>query len=226
MLVADLARHFVVDEPARGLEVHEADHRLEERRVHPLTPTGAIACDQRGEHTLREDRAGRGVGDRDTHARGAGARRSGDAHQPAEALRDLVDAGSIRVGAVLTESGDARVDEPRVHGPQRVGIDAQPVLHRGTEVLDEHVGLLDEAEEHGVTLLGGEIDDHRTLVAVEVRAVGTAGCERHRAAGRLHLDDVGTEVGELAHARRAGPRNGQVDHAKAGERPVLHLSTR
>ena len=226
MLVADLARHFVVDQPARGLEVHEADHRLEERRVHPLTPTGAVACDQRGEHALRQDRAGRGVGDRDPHARRTGARRTGDAHHAAEALCDLIDARAIRVRAVLTESGDARVDEARVHGPERVGIDAEPVLHGGAEVLDEHVGLLDEAEEHGVTLLGGQIDDHRALVAVEVRAVGTAGCERHRAARGLHLDDVGAEVGKLPHAGGAGPGDCQVDHAKAGERPVVHRARR
>ncbi len=75
----------------RGLEVHEADHRLEERRVHPLPAPGAIARDQRREHPLREDRAGRGVRDRDADARRTGARRARDAHHAAEALRDLVD---------------------------------------------------------------------------------------------------------------------------------------
>ena len=67
---------------------------------------------------LREDRAGGGVGDRDADARRSGARRAGDAHHAAEALRDLVDTRTLRVRTVLTEARDARVDEPRVHAPR------------------------------------------------------------------------------------------------------------
>ena len=190
--------------------------------MHPLPAPGAIAGDQRREHPLREDRAGRGVGDRDTDARRTGAGRARDAHHTAEALRDLVDTRTACVRAVLTEARDARVHQPRVHPPEGVGIDAQPVLHRGAKVLDEHVGVLDEAHQHRVPLVGREVDDHRALVAVEVRSVGAAGCKRDRSGGWAHLHDVGTEVGKLANACGPGPRHREIDHTSAVERTGFH----
>ena len=222
VLVADLLRHLVVDQPTRGLEVHEADHRLEQRRAHPLATTGAVARDERGEHPLSEERARRGVGDRDADARRSGTRRSGHAHHAAEALCDLVDTGTLRVRAVLAEAGDARVHETRVHRQQRLGIDAQVVLHRGPEVLDQHVGPFDQPQQHAAPVVGREVEQDRPLVAVQVGTVGAFGGERRGARGSTDLHHVGAEVGELAHARRSGACNREVDDADTGEGSVGH----
>ena len=93
----------------------------------------------------------------------------------------------------------------------------EPVLHARTQVLDEHVGAVDEREE-GVEPSGGfEVERDRALVALEVRAVGPADVARRRVA---HLHDVGAEVGELADAGGPGPRPREVDDADAVERPV------
>ena len=56
--------------------------------------------------------------------------------------------GRVGVRAVLAEARDDRVDEPRVHRPDRVGIDAEPVLHRRAGSSRRRTSaLLDQAEE-------------------------------------------------------------------------------
>ena len=73
--------------------------------------------------------------------RTAPAGHAGDGHQPAHALRDLVDAGALGVRPVLAEAGDRGVDDARVHRAHVVVVDAEPVLHRRAHVLDDDVGL-------------------------------------------------------------------------------------
>ena len=50
------------------------------------------------------------VGDRDADAHRALARQAGDRHQPAHALRDLVEARPLAIRPVLAEARDAGVD--------------------------------------------------------------------------------------------------------------------
>ena len=72
---------------------------------------------------------------------------AGDRHQPAHALRDLVDAGPALVGTVLAEAGDAAVDDARVDLLHRLVIDAELVLDGRLEVLDDDIGGLRHLEE-------------------------------------------------------------------------------
>ena len=65
---------------------------------------------------------------------------AGDRHQPAHALRDLVDAGAALIGPVLAKAGDAAIDDARVDLAHRLVIDAEPVLHVGFVVLDDDIG--------------------------------------------------------------------------------------
>ena len=78
---------------------------------------------------------------------GLGAGQPGDAHQPAHALGDLVDAAAVGVGAVLAEARDRAVDEARVAGAHGVVVEAEAGLHRRAHVLDEHVGGVDQAQQ-------------------------------------------------------------------------------
>ena len=66
------------------------------------------------------------VGDRDADAHRAAAGLARDGHQPAHALRDLVEARTLAVGPVLAEARDAGVDEARVDLAQRRVVDAEP----------------------------------------------------------------------------------------------------
>ena len=63
----------------------------------------------------REQVARGEIGDRDTDPHRALPRQSGDRHEPAHALHDLIDAGALAVGAGLAEAADAAVDDARIH---------------------------------------------------------------------------------------------------------------
>src|SRR5213078_4035733 len=83
-------------------------------------------------------------------------RQAGDRHQPAHPLRDLIDARTLGVGAILSEARDAAIDDTRIDLRYRRVVDAEPVLHVGTVVLDHHIGGPGEIEEQRLTLLALE----------------------------------------------------------------------
>ena len=188
--------------------------------------TGAIARDQRGQHPLREHRAGGGVGDRDADAPRSRARRAGDAHQPAEALRDLVDA---RVGRRT-----GRPDRsPRC--TRRPPAGSPPTPRRGrcasrcfTAGRKFSTTTSARSTRRNSTARPSSVA-RSTITERLLRwrlAPSDRRCDENAPLRRSAPHDVGAEVGELAHARRARPRQGEVDHADAGERPVFHLSAR
>ena len=148
--------------------------------------------------------------------------RAGDRHQPAHALRDLIEARPLVIGAVLAEAGDAAIDDARVDLAHALVVDAELVLHVGPEVLDHHVGLFREALKHLEALGVFQIERHRPLVAVQVLEIRTmARAARLLAAGVLHqgvdLDDIGAPVRELPHAGRPGADAGEIEHGEAGQ---------
>jgi hypothetical protein len=81
-------------------------------------------------------------------------------------LRDLIEAGTLVIGAVLAEAGDAAIDDARIDLAQRIVIDAEPRFHIGAEVFDDDVGFLRKTLEHldapGIL----QVKRHRALVAV------------------------------------------------------------
>ena len=169
----------------------------------------------------RGEQAARHVVDRGAGAHRRPLRVAGHRHQPAHALRDLVEAGAVAVGAVLAEARDRGEDDARIDLRERFVVDPQPVLDVGPEVLDDHVGLLDQSQQQRVSRVGLQVDRDRALVAVQVLHVGAVA----RAADQVRaqplrgfdLDHVGAEVGELLHAGGAGADLRQVQHAKVRE---------
>ena len=63
------------------------------------------------------------IGNADPHRPFAGS--AGDRHQPAHALRDLIEAGALVIGAILAEAGDAAIDDARVDLAQALIVDAE-----------------------------------------------------------------------------------------------------
>src|SRR5262249_45967014 len=95
---------------------------------------------------------------------------------------------------------------------QALVVDAKAVLDVGTEVLDDDIGLRHNALEDLDAARVLEVEGHRPLVAMQVEEV-----EADRGGGavdelaRLHLHDLGSHVGQLAHGGRARPRSGEID---------------
>ena len=154
--------------------------------------------------------------------------------RPGLALRDLVVAGPAALGAVVPEAGDRQHHQPRVALQQRLDAEAEPLEHAGAEVLHEHVGPVDQPQQHVAVAAVGvlEVERDRLLVAVgrqEVRRLARLAHERRppaagvvAVAGRLDLDHPGAEVAEHLGRVRSGQGAGQVDDDGACERsPVL-----
>ena len=104
---------------------------------------------------------------------------------------------------------------------QSVGRQAEALERTRPEVLDEHVGLVEEREED--VAVGGdlEVEDDRALVAIDelppqalaVARVAPRQATKGVAVRVLDLDDVGAEVGEVARAVRTGEHGRQIDDA-------------
>ena len=148
MVVAGLLGDVLFHQPARGLEIQHEDLRLQQRGLHPLAFAGDVALQQRGEDAHGAEQAGGEVGDGNADPHRAFARRAGDRHQPAHALRDLIEARPLVIGAVLAEAGDAAIDDARIDLAHALIVDAELCLDVGAEILDHDVGLFDEPLEH------------------------------------------------------------------------------
>src|SRR3989441_1055397 len=221
MIVARLRRNRAVDQPARRLEVEHRHHRLKQRGVHPLSPAGPLALEQRRRVDLSEMEPRVESGDGNAHAHRPLARQARDGHEPAHALGDLVVAGPVAIRPRLAEAGDGPVDQARVDPRERFVVDPEPCLDVGPEVLHEHVGAGDEALEDLDPARVLEVERHRALVPLEIQEVEA---ERRGVAldllARLHLDDVGPHVGELAHGGRARAGAREVDNRDVLERQL------
>ena len=179
---------------------------------------GFLAFEQRDQDAERREQPGAEIGDRNADAHRPLPRQAGDRHQPAHALRDLIEARPVGIGAVLAEAGNAGIDDARIDLGERLVVDAEPLLHVGAEILHHDVGLLDHALERGEPFGRLQIERHAALVAVQVLKVAALARAAHRlfhARRRLDLDDIGAPVGELAHAGRARPHAGEIEHGEA-----------
>jgi hypothetical protein len=134
--------------------------------------------------------------------------------------RDLIEAWTFVIGAVLSEAGDAAIDDARIDLADALVIDAEFCFDVGPEVLDDDVGPPGQAVEDLEALRLLQVERHRSLVAVQVLEVRAVPRPTHLlAAGLLQqcidLDDVRTPIRQLPHAGRAGPDAGEIEHGKA-----------
>src|SRR5262249_49403297 len=88
------------------------------------------------------------VGHRNADSPRSLAGRPGDGHESTDALRDLVDAGALRVRAVLAEARDAAVDDAWIELAHGLVVHFQAVLHLGPEILNHLVGVTSQPIEH------------------------------------------------------------------------------
>lgn len=127
-------------------------------------------------------------------------------------VADVV-AGAVGQRSVLAPAGHPAVDETGIALQARAGADAEPFGDAGAVPLHEDVGALHQFQDPGGAVLGLEVDQDGALVAVgEVlrRVEAEAG-----AAGAVHADHVGAEVGEEHRGERAGADARQFHHPHA-----------
>ena len=124
-------------------DAHELRAAVDHRRVDDLPLARRRALDERGEDAHHHERAAAAEVGEQVDRRHRRAALGADVPQHArdrEVVDVVADVGGERT--VLAPAGHARVDEPRVARPARVGPDAEPFGDAGPEALEQHVGLL------------------------------------------------------------------------------------
>ena len=87
--------------------------------------------------------------------------------KPALGLDQHVVGLAMGVGAVVAIAGDGAADQLWIILAQALPRETELVHRAGFQVLQQHVGAGDQRFQAGAALLGGEIDDHGILAAVE-----------------------------------------------------------
>ena len=128
----------------------------------------------------------------------------------------------VALGAADAVSGAGRVDQTWIQSAQGLMAEAQPFHHAGGEVLEHHVGLLDQLLEELATAHLFEIQGDALFVRVQQRkrhgGFFTAGSSQSLAGRRLHLDHLGARFAEQKACVRPLIDLTQVEYTNAFQR--------
>ena len=223
--IARLALRRIEAQAVQMLDHDERHHGLEHRDFDELPAAGLLAGIQRRQDRLRRHQpAGLVAQDGRRVARLAG-QPVHQARDAAQALDDVVIGRPPAVGPVLAPAVNAGIDQPRIALAERVRAEPQRLELLRPDVVDEHVGPIDQPQQHLARRRGLQVEHDAALVAVDpheqrghVAADARPGVARGVALRRLDLDDVGAEIAQ--HLRGVGPEHhrGEIEHAHARER--------
>ncbi|MPN11096.1 hypothetical protein SDC9_158397 [bioreactor metagenome] len=167
---------------------------------------GAMQCRQR-------------VANRHAYAHRHTARLGRQMAQAAHGLADHAEARQIAVRAGLAVARDTQNDQAGVELVQFVWRHAPAFQRAGAKVLDQHVGLGNQAARNVLRLLLAQIQRHRFLVArLHLPPHRGAVLQKPPVAQRiarscgLDLDDLGTKVTQRLAAERAGDELAHLHH--------------
>jgi hypothetical protein len=134
-------------------------------------------------------------------------------------------AGEVAVRAGGAVAGDGAEHDLRVELAQHVVAEAELFEGAGAHGLDDGVGAGDQVLVDGEALVGLEVEGDGAFAAVGVEVQQRDALDDRPghladvvALGRLDLDDVGTEVGEVG-GDLAGAEQRALDDPNPGEQP-------
>ena len=151
--------------------------------------------------------------------------RTGESHPAGFALHDGVVAGERGQRAVLPVGRHRAPDHAGAPLEDLLGGKPEPREGSRAEVLDEDIGPVDEELQVRAAAFGLEIDRDALLAPVHREEVGALSPGERGApapgvvsARRLHLDDLGAEVGQHHRGVRPGENPREIHHPHSGER--------
>ena len=115
----------------------------------------------------------------------------------------------VRVGSPGPEARQRGVDQFGMAVAEVVVVDAQPPGDAGAVVLDDHVGVSCQCLRLPLAVGSLQVEDDALLPAVPLDGAGSV--PELFTAGRLDLDDLGTEVGHHHGGDAAGTTAGEVE---------------
>ena len=198
---------------------HERLHRFHHRHLQPLPFAGAVAVVQCGEDGVDDGQATHLVGhDRRGDRRFAVAEEE-RVGQTGSRLDDIVVGGPVGVGSIGGPSLRLAEDDLRIAGTHIVVGETQPPERARSQVGDDDVARLGQAQKRLAAIGVLEIERDVAFVAQQVQrhpgelrvragaheAIGVAG-------DVLDADDVGAEVAEDLRGQRTHHHRGQVEH--------------
>src|SRR5262249_46729324 len=227
-----------VEEIRRRLDL-QIERRTQHADLHVDAVARALALEQRAQDAERQQRRAVLVDDRgaDRGRRLIGAAR--DRGQAGHAFHEQILPRPVGVAAGLAVTGRRDVDQPRVDRFRRLPVETVARHDTGAEILDEHVGALDEPPRDGTAVRMLEVEGETALVAMReqeedahavLEEIGPRPVALPQAAARrLDLDDVGAEVGEELHTRRSEQELCERDDGDARQdrerRPLVHYTS-
>ena len=190
----------------------------------------AFARDQREQdvHHCRKAAAA-DIGNLRRRQDGGLCRAAGQGEQAGQRHVGDVVSGLERARPGLPEAGNRTVDETGIACRQRLRSEAEPFHHARTELLQNHVGRVDQLQHllaRGRIL---EIELDAGLAAIE-HGVERA-CrpclgrkEAHVLATRpLDLDDLRSRLGQHQAGQRPGQQRAEIEHGDPGKRLLRHV---
>ncbi|MNM91962.1 hypothetical protein D3C81_1042770 [compost metagenome] len=204
----------------------EGHHRLEHRHFHhrPLATLPRAPGKRRRDRQRRHQPAGlvRRNGREVAHRAGLRGHQRGIAGQ---ALDDVVVRGAPAIGALLRKAQQAHVDQLRMPRHHAGGVQVELGQLLRPHAVHEHVSRGQQPVQRGLRGRQLQVQHHALLAAVYAQEDGRhavfgggAGATRGIPLGRLHLDDLGAQVGQPLAGVRAHHDRGQVYHANARQR--------
>ena len=116
--------------------------------MEPLPLSGLLAFDQSQQDPLGTEKSCRQIGNRDSDPHRSSSRLSGDGHQSAHSLGNLIESRSFGIGTVLSETRDTGKNDPGVAGFQTFIIDSKPLFNIGSVVFHNHIRILNQLLEN------------------------------------------------------------------------------
>ena len=210
----------------RNHAFHHGEDRLVEGDVDHLTLSAVdLAVSQRHQRADHAPQGGDRVADGNPGANRRAVLEAGNVAQSAHRLADRAEARLVLVGAGLAEARQAHHHQARVQRVEDIPAQAELFQYAGAEVLDQDVGIAEQAFQDRLALGVLEIEGQGFLVAclneppqrgafVELAPLA----QWVAAVGRLDLDHFGAELGADPRGERAGDQGAELDHLQAGQR--------
>src|SRR5487761_1181083 len=139
-------------------------------------------------------------------------------------------AGARGEGTVLPVTGDRAHDQPRIARVEGIPAKTEPGHDARAVAFDEHIGVLDQAEEEVAAQGRLEVQGEAALVAVDGVEQDALAVDKRwgpaqvvATAGLLDLDHVRAHVGQEHGAEGAGQEAGQVEYSDAGQGHVENM---
>src|SRR5438552_2619143 len=147
--------------------------------MHPFALARDLTLQQGHQNALSQEDTRAQIGNGNTDPHRPLPWDTGNGHQAAHTLGNLVHARAIPIRAALPKARDAAVDDTGVDRAQALVIDTQTLFHAGAVIFHDDVSILRQALENGYSLRLSEVERDALFVAVQVLEIKPVAIATH-----------------------------------------------